>query len=55
MLQLFQLQDDGTDIEAEIAAVDRDDRRAPDMRPDQPLGGFDVLAVDWVQRFVSLC
>jgi hypothetical protein len=54
MLQHFQLQDDGAAIETEIAAVDLDGRRAPDMRPDQPLGGFDVLATDRVQGAVSL-
>jgi hypothetical protein len=54
MLQHFQFQDDRPGIEIEIAAVDLDDRGAPDIRPDQPLGSFDVLATDRVQGAVSL-
>ena len=46
MLQEFELQRDRLAVEAEIGGSDADDRRVPDIRPDQPLGGGDVLAVD---------
>jgi hypothetical protein len=49
MLQQFQFQDDGTTIEIEIAAVDLDHRRPPDVRSDQALDSFDALTVYQVQ------
>jgi hypothetical protein len=50
MLEEFELQRERLAIEAEIAGRDADDRRVPDIGPDQPLGGGDVLAVDHGRR-----
>ena len=36
----------GFDADAEIAGIDADDRRAPDIGADQPLGRFDARSVD---------
>ena len=40
------LSDERRAGEAEIAGVDADDRRVPDIGPDQPLGRGDAVAVD---------
>jgi hypothetical protein len=50
MLQEFELQRERLAFEAEIGGGDADDRRVPDIGPDQPLGGGDVLAVDHGRR-----
>ena len=50
MLEEFELQRERLAIEAEIGGIDAHDRRVPDIGPDQPLGGGDVLAVDRGRR-----
>ncbi len=37
MLKQLELEREAIDIEAEIGAGDLDDRRAPDVRPDEPV------------------
>ncbi len=49
MLNEFQLQGDLRRVEAKIAPVDLDHGRAPDIGPDDVLGGLDALAAYGVQ------
>ena len=46
MLQKLELQDERLAADAEIAGLDADDRRPPDIGADQPLGRFDTGSVD---------
>jgi hypothetical protein len=51
VLQKLELQDERLAADAEIAGLDADDRRPPDIGADQPLGRFDTGSVD--QRAVD--
>ena len=50
MLQELELQNErrapGFEADAEIAGIDADNRRAPDIGADQPLSRFDAGSVD---------
>jgi hypothetical protein len=46
VLQEFELQDERLGSDAEIAGIDPDDRRMPDVGADQPLGRGDAGPVD---------
>jgi hypothetical protein len=47
VLEQLQLEDEAyRDREAEVAAFYLDHRRAADVRPNQPVHGGDLLAVD---------
>jgi hypothetical protein len=46
VLQEFELQDERLAGDAEIAGIDPDDRRMPDVGADQPLGRGDAGRVD---------
>ena len=46
MLQKFELQNERLTGNAEIAGIEPDDRRAPNMRADQPLGRGYIGAAD---------
>jgi hypothetical protein len=55
MLQQLELEADGGRAEAELGAIDLDDGRAADVRPDEPLGRRDSLAIDAVSAHVHHC
>jgi hypothetical protein len=46
VLQKLELHHERRGIEAEILRVDRDRRRMPHIRPDQPFDGGDPVALD---------
>jgi hypothetical protein len=48
VLQKLELEAEAGTILPEVLAIDLDDRCPADARPDQPLGGHDRLASDWV-------
>ena len=51
VLQQFKLQHEALAVEPEIGGIDPDDRRAPDIGPDQPLGFGDAITIDGRRHF----
>ena len=48
MLQQLKLKIDRIVAKSEVGTVDFDDGRSPDVRPNQPLGGFDFRPINHI-------